>query len=528
MNWRLSGNSSKAAFSNSPLGATAGLSSSEGDFSRRNTAGQAGSGTRVVGNLLLHTPRMAWAPLLAAVIAFAAIAPAAAQSVWELTPYRIRIAIAAGDSPELTPQLMTDLGADLVSRADGLIGAAWDVSVDGAGLELARAVLDHPDTVTLESIPEDLLEFDKVMLLAIVPRQSEYRVVARELDVRTRTFNTSIELLASQTRALGRTTFTAVLRAFAPLAEIVPPKGEEEEIVLRLRASGFPARDEAYSPVVPGDLFRPIIRYDDRQGKPKRITIMPWTFLRVQDVSGTGLKCKVHSGIRSPLGGRRRGRVSQLALAVINPDKPTRLVLKSRSDPDRVLVGYDVHVQVPGSKSTELLGRTDHRGGVTVEPSDSVLRTLYVKHGGALLARLPMVPGISAQLELPIADDDLRLEAEGFIAGVQQELVDTVSRRAMLIARAKSRLEAGKLDEADTLIRELYVLGNRDKLAALLDQEKKRTFSKDPAMQRKIEIMFDDTRKLLFEYVDPKQAEELADQLRKAREAAGQARLFTR
>jgi hypothetical protein len=472
-------------------------------------------------SLFQRTADMAWAPLLAVAITFAAVAPAAAQSVWELTPYRIRIVIAAGDSPELTPQLMSDLGADLISRADGLIGAAWDVSVDGAEPALARAILDDLDAVTLESIPEELLEFDKVMLLAIVPHQSEYEVIARELDVRTRTFNTSIELLASQTRALGRTTFTSVLRAFAPLAEIVPPEGDQEEILLRLRASGFPARDAAYSPVTPGSLFRPIIRYDDRQGKPKRIMTMPWTFLRVQDVAGTGLKCEVHSGIRSPLGGRRRGRVSQLALAVINPDKPTRLVLKSRSDPDRVLVGYDVYSQPPGSKDTELLDRTDRRGSVTVGPSDSVLRTLYIKHGGALLARLPMVPGISAQLEVPIADDDLRLEAEGFIAGVQQELVDIVSRRAMLIARIRSQLKAGKFDEADSLIRELYVLGNRDKLAIRLDQEKNRTFSKDAAMQRKIEIMFNDTRKLLFEYVDPRQAAELADELRKAREAAG-------
>jgi len=464
---------------------------------------------------------MTWAPLAALAVMFVTLAPAAAQSVWELTPYRIRIVIAAGDSPQLTPQLIADLSADLVSRADGLIGAPWDVSVDGAGPELARAVLDHPDTVTAESIPEELLEFDKVMLLAIVPRYSEYRVVARELDVRTRTFNTPVELLASQTRALGRTTFTALLRAFAPLARIVPPEGEEEEIVLRLRASGFPARDTTYSPVVPGSFFRPIIRYDDRQGKPKRIMVVPWTFLRVQEVSDAGLKCEVFSGIRSPLGGRRRGRVSQLALAVIDPHKPTRLVLKSRTDPDRPLVGYDIHCQTPGSRNTELLGRTDRRGGVTVAPSDSVLRTLYVKHGGALLARLPMVPGISGQLEVPIADDDLRLEAEGFITGVQQELVDIVSRRAMLVARAKSRLEAGNLDEADSLIRELRVLGNRDKLAALLNQEKSRTFSQDAAMQRKIEIMFEDTRKLLFEYVDPKQADELSQQLRQAREAAG-------
>jgi hypothetical protein len=468
------------------------------------------------------TSRILAIGMAAVAITFAATRPALAQSVWQLTPYRIQIVIAAGDSPQLTPLLMSDLSAGLVSRSDGLIGAAWDVSVVTAEPELARSMLGDPTAVALESIPEDLLEFDKVMLLVIAPRGSEYQVTARELDVRTQTFSTPIELLASQTRVLQRTAFTAILRAFAPLAEIIPAEkdAEEDQVVLRLRAGGFPPRDATYAPVAQGDLFRPIIRYDDRQGKPKRIMVIPWTFLRVENLPETGLECHIHSGVRNPLGGRRRGRVSQLALAVINPKQPTRLVLTSRTDPNRRLIGYDVHSQPPGSKNTQLMGRTDRRGSVLIEPSDSVLRTLYVKHGGALLARLPMVPGISSRLEVPIVDDDQRLEAEGFVIGIQQELVDIVSRRAMLTARAKSHLKAGKLDDAAPLIQELHVLGNRAKLAALIDQEKKRTFSEDPAMQRKIKLMFDDTRDLLIEYVDPKEAEELAEELRKAREAA--------
>ncbi len=485
------------------------MSSSEGELSRNNT--------HCSRTPLLQPTAVTTCLLLLTIIA-ATATPAAAQSVWELTPYRIQIVVAAGYSPELTPQLMADLNANLVSRSDGLLGAAWDVTAGPAQPQLARNILDNLDAITLESIPKEMLDLDKVILLAILPNHSQYRIVARELDVRTQTFGTTIELLASQTRALQETTFTAVLRAFAPLAEIVPPKEDQEHIVLRLRASGFPPRDPSYSPVAPGAFFQPIIRYDDRQGKPKRIMVVPWTLLRVLDVSDKGLTCDTHSGIRSPLGGRRRGRVSQLALAVIDPQKSSHVVLKSRSNPDRLLVGYDVHSQPPGSKTTELIGRTDIRGSVTVGPSESVLRTLYIKHGGALLARLPMVPGVTGQLEVKIADDDLRLEAEGFISGVQQELVDTVSRRAMLFARAQSQLEAGNFEETDTLVRELRTLGDPNKLATMLDQRKKSTFTDDAAMQRKIELMFDDTRKLLFEYVDPQQVEALAEQLRKARD----------
>ena len=53
-----------------------------------------------------------WMSYLAVAIVFGPIGRAGAQSVWELTPYRVRIAVAAGESPQLTPRLMADLAAD--------------------------------------------------------------------------------------------------------------------------------------------------------------------------------------------------------------------------------------------------------------------------------------------------------------------------------------------------------------------------------------------------------------------------------
>jgi hypothetical protein len=457
----------------------------------------------------------AWLPAVLAMLV--PMATCRGQAVWQLTPYRIQAVVAFGEHPSLTSELKADLAADLVSQTDSLIGASWDLSVASAPAALERAVLDDVASVTLEAIPAELLSADKLMLLAVSRGYGGYRVAARELDVRTRTFNTPVRLVVGQIAGLRDATFRAVRQAFAPLAEIVSV--EENQVVLRLRASGFPLRDRSYEPVRPGAIFQSVVRYDDREGQPKRISVIPWTYLDVENVSGTALDCRLYTGLRAPLSARRRGRTSQYALAVVPPSGSTRLSLMSSGAEPRGLAGYDIYRQHPGEIATELVGRTDRHGGLSIGAGDSPLCILYVKHGGELLARLPMVPGATGELEARIADDDQRLEAEGFINGVQQDLVDLITRRTVLLARTRSQIEAKKYDEAEKLVEDLYKLETRDNLARYLSQEKEKVYSKNPTVQRRIDAMFDETQKALHQYLDPEEIKQLAEEVRKARSA---------
>ena len=147
------------------------------------------------------------------------------------------------------------------------------------------------------------------------------------------------------------------------------------------------------------------------------------------------------------------------------------------------------------------------------------MRVLLVKNGGELLARLPLVPGIPAEISAPIANDDQRLRAEGFIKGFEEELVDLVTRREVLLAQIRTRMDAGQYDEAESLIRQLRRLKTRDELGRSLGQEKIRLTSDDAAVQHKIDAMFDDTRKLLQQHLDPETVEQLARELLEARTA---------
>jgi hypothetical protein len=234
------------------------------------------------------------------------------------------------------------------------------------------------------------------------------------------------------------------------------------------------------------------------------------------------LQCRLHTGLRVALSGRRRGQVEMLALAVVPPRRPSTLVLHARSAPDELLAGYDVYSHPPGSKTTERLGRTDRRGRLPVPPAESPLRLLIVRHGEQPLARLPVVPGLEPELTAGIPNDDQRLRAEGVITGLQEDLVDLVIRREVLITRAKARLEAGRIDEAGEMIDQVLRLAkSKTDLAVLLAQQRGEIRAQDPTIQAKIEALFNDTAKLLQKHFDPEPVEALRDRIRQAQSAAG-------
>ncbi|OHB66747.1 MAG: hypothetical protein A2V70_09975 [Planctomycetes bacterium RBG_13_63_9] len=490
------------------------------------------------------------------------VPPAAAQSVWELTPYRIHVVVAVAPVPELTPRLQTELLGSLVTRTDALIGASWNLTAAPAPRKLQPALLRAIGELSMRSLPTGSLEqrkaandgqksrapeepldsdaeaiaryltaltlrrpptspeYDKLILLAVVPDRGGCRVTARELDVRTRTWSLPVSRQVPQLAKLRDAALDALMAAFAPLARIDDVEGNR--VVLRLKAAALPVRDdEQLTLVKPGDVFQPIIRYDERDGQPRGILPVPWTFCTVEEVGPEKLDCRVYSGLRSPLSARRRGRVQQLALAVVAPRKPSTLRLVAQSDPKRALAGYEVFGRDPDSKTATLLGRTDRRGRITVPPGKGPLCILLVRNGNELLARLPIVPGAEEEIVAEIADDDERLEAEGFITGLQEELVDLVTQREVLIARIRARIEAGEFDEAAEVVDQLRRLPSESEFDRILAEQQKRIRSANPAAQAKINALFGDTRKLVGKHLDPAVVEDLWQQLRKARGDVG-------
>ena len=449
----------------------------------------------------------------------------AAQSVWELTPYRIRVLLAVSPKPELTERLAERVQAVVAERAARSIGAPWDLRVERAPAELQTQMMASLADMTLENLPAEWLDAgdDKAILLAIDFRQGDYWIGARDFDLRCRLSSAAVERHVADRGVLGDEAFRAVLEAFAPLAQIEsdPDKDDKQRFKLRLRAAGLPVADETLLAVRLGDAFRAMIRFNDRDGKLRKLMPLDWTFLTVQDVNGSELGAHLHSGLRSPLSGRRRGRVEQLALFTRPPGGDTELQLKSRALPgkpgsSRPLPGYEIYSHPADSPKTTLLGLTDGRGELTVPADAGPVRVLLVKHGGETMARLPIMPGLAPAMQAEVPDDDARLAAEGQVTGLQENLVELVANRAVLMFRVRARIKDGKLDEAKRLMEELRKLGRQDELSLLIDLRKRASVSEDQRMQKKIDRLFEDTREIVNKFLNQADVDKLETELERA------------
>jgi hypothetical protein len=102
---------------------------------------------------------------------------------------------------------------------------------------------------------------------------------------------------------------------------------------------------------------------------------------------------------------------------------------------------------------------TDRRGVVTVPANlQHPLQYLQVYSGQALLARVPILPGVAEHLEVEVPDDRARLSVEGEVQLLDGELVDIVATREVLISRTRAYALQNRWDDVDRLLRELQAL----------------------------------------------------------------------
>ncbi len=483
-------------------------------------------------------------------------APLHAQSVWELAPYRVRILIAASNAPALR-QVPDQLVEELAPRLENLLGAAWQIDVasegglrqfpqhtaptpgqpgasaaeTGQSPRLPANIWQLPAEATDAALlPEEWLkaDYDKVLLLRVDPAIDGWRVAAREWDAATWRLGPVLEYPVRQPAKLRDTAVRALLAAFRPLARIerVETGKGGQQATLRLRAGGLPTRDSDLQLAHAGQLFCPIVRLNDREGRLRRDREgnrmlpqpVPWTFMVAEDVRGSEASCRVQSGLSAPLSASRRGRMEQLALRVVPRPGATRLTLLDRREPHEPIAGCEVFLQRPDETSTTLLGRTDRAGNVEISPADDPLVILLVRSGQQLLARLPMVAGFATELTAYLPDDTLRLEAEAFVTALQEQLVDAVTRRQVLLTRAEAQLDAGRAAEARELLAQLQRLPDREILRRRLVTRRSQLRSADPHVQRQIESLFSDTSKLLDSHLDPSPVEALSQAI--ARQAS--------
>jgi hypothetical protein len=346
------------------------------------------------------------------------------------------------------------------------------------------------------------------------------------MDCLTRSWSPVAERVAPQRELIGDAAFDALHEAFRPLVFI--DKGKATEYKARLRAGGLALEsprltDTSPGRLAPGGVLRPVIRRNDRKGKLASVgglEEIPWSYLIVKSNTRGRLECDLQSGVRSALAGRSSRRTLKLALGVSPSAAPTRLFLQSKSKVPRPLAGYDVFERPTADESNMVfVGRSDWRGLVEIPPGEKTVRLLYVKHGNQVLARLPLAPGLHDSLYANVSDDDTRLEAEGFVKGLQAAAVDLVAQQQVLAVRIRKAIAAKELQMAQKLVDEYRSLPTREDLHRRLDQQEKEQLAatQDAYTRKKIDELFGETRKNMTKLLVGNLSEQLMQEMAAAR-----------
>lgn len=479
----------------------------------------------------------------------------------ELQPYRIRISVAFGEDPLLTAHTRQEVLAELATWVDRSYGAMWVAAIE-ENHWLAPENEEGLSRLTWASLETQLAdkELDKAFLLCVSGQGSVLRVCGREWDRMTQQLSVRQERIVADRRALTAELGVVLRDLFRPL--VLVESAETGTCRVRARAGEFPAADPSVEQLAKGNFFQPIMRFFNKEREVTQIQQIPWTYLLVESSERGRGECSIHTGLRSPIG-KNSKRLEYWAIGVRPAFTETRIRVTPHNNPTKPLIGYQVNVyerqMVPApppaaeatkpaeakeasksesdksdsdeepqkpagpqfvaqfNKVLELV--TDRRGRVTVPLNpEKPLIWLYVSSGGNLLGRFPFVPGIAPSITAELPDDSLRLQIESRLELLRAELIDSVARRALLIARAKGAAKTGDWTRFNETLTELDRQPKAQYFQTLLDAVKASMLKqaqakKDKGLEKKIDKLCGDSAQLIARHLSDEKIKEQRDEL---------------
>ena len=450
---------------------------------------------------------------------------------WKLRPYRVKVSLAYGEAPSLTKRFQQNLQATLKNRIAGVLGPYWQCEFEiNHWLRPANHVtMERSNSAELTNrFRKD--EFDKVLLICL-ENEHKLAIAGWEWDANSQSRSPVLRRSVVDRRLIADEVFDLLMDLFRPVAMINSTEGETAELVTR---GGELLAAESVE-VLPksGDLMTAHFRYLTREGEVRSVQSVPWTYLRVDGIERSRLDCGVETAFATALTGSRR-RVELMAIRARPVFEKTKLRLVPRTNPNMPLVGVRARVfdELPSESNPDphvedLM--TDRFGTVTVSTDLGVpVKRLLVHSGGAVLANLPFVAGLDRQATLEVPDDAARLEVEGNLAMIQGELIDLVSRRAVMLARALSMARAEKWDEQESIMSEVDKLPGtsyfQSKIIAVrVPGVERAQANKDRAAEKRINKMAAELEELVTRHLDPTAVRDVKAEIKELRELADRA-----
>jgi hypothetical protein len=482
-------------------------------------------------------------------LSFLCATPVRAQT-WEYSPYNIRLWVAVEPTPHLAG-LAERLGDEVARGARLASGMAWrvfpatapealhvELLTQPAGVSAAQIVAVAADAFRLDpaqfarhyvaaSGDGEQLPVDKIVMIVVRDSGDAYDVEVRELDVATRQWGDLILATTRQIEATPGVALSLVVRAIRPLAKIERMDGRTA--IARLRAGGLVVSPDSPASIEAGRIMTPVIRRNGRNGEPQPaggIYAPPWSYVAIESRADTAIVGTVQSGFGSVIPAKGGPRTERLLLGLQPRYDHTRLELRARvaATPGkgpppvgRPLSGYEVFAKNLGEEKTELVGLTDWDGGINLTvDGQHPLRLFYIKNGGQLLARLPLVVGQQTTITANVLDDDPRLAAEAYIKSLQSRVTDLVARREILAVRIRAKLKKGDFVAARKLVEEYRTLPTSAQLTRELENNQRRMSNATGVNGKRIEKLFGDAHKLLQGFLDPATVDKLAAEVSEA------------
>ncbi len=444
---------------------------------------------------------------------------------WELRPYRVQISIAYGNESSLNVRFRSRLQAELTARMAGVVGPYWqfEVTTNDSLLPATDRALERQGDDPLKHRFEQS-DFDKVIWLSLVDEQT-LMLAGWEWDQSSQSRSPMLQRQVLDRRLVTDVTCDLLFDLFRPLARI----DATEEGIAEIRARGGELMGPTSVGVLlqPDDLLTPHYRYLSREGDVRNVQAVPWTYLRVQDLARSRATCAIETAFTTALTGNRR-RVELMAIRARPVYDKTELRLAPRTNPNLPLVGVRARVydQLPTEADPDppVAEFMTNRDGIMTVPTnfDRPLRRLLVHSGGAVLASLPLVTGLERHVTLEVPDDTPRLEVEGNLAIIQGELIDLVSRRSVMLARALALARSENWDESDALMQAVDALSSdstfKSKIIAVqVPGVEKAQANRDTSAEKRINKMAKDLEELVDRYLVPTPVRDVKAEIKELR-----------
>ncbi|WP_145363864.1 hypothetical protein [Stratiformator vulcanicus] len=379
---------------------------------------------------------------------------------YEFKAYAVTVSI--NIEPQLRPfiddsRLLRDLNQSLLRTFGGHFRTNITIGAPSEIDESSKSAAGDDQEPSQSDSNEDS---DKIYEVLVRSSHPFAEIAVEEIDAATGTRGGNIRRTVVQ-EAVGETIVELIAATFRPIF-LIEEVNEDGFILLRQRAGTLMPPDPAAMPAGVGTFVRPFYRMTTRDGELREIREIPWTYLQLASPSRGIRSASPISALRRPIGPRRRGSVTAVAILVRPSHPETTFKIVESAPSEFVFAGREVNI-APIAEETATSGDktaepnvvvapeservliTSRRGEVII-PQTSKRRPVWatVRSGSATLAKVPIFPGGKQVAVLELPSDEVRLKFEADIAALSVELTDNVARRAALLTKAR---RAGRSDQ---------------------------------------------------------------------------------